>query len=225
MGATVSVGVVHELDPSKPWRELPIAMIDTETTGRDPAEDRIVEIAIVKGCAGGVLTRNTWLIDPKRSIPEGASQVHGIYDKDVAGQPTFADVCDEVLACMADAIPAAFNAGFDRGFLLAEIRRLQRSDRADVPATRDHVVWMDPLVWARHLFPNERNRKLGTMASLLGVALENAHRATADAEAALMVMYKMAEGNKIPEAYGKMVREQVELTRQQEDARTMWRRR
>jgi len=200
-------------------------MLDTETTGREPAEDRIVEIAIVKGCDGVVLSRDTWLINPERPIPESASVVHGIRDDDVRDQPTFAEVCGEVLACLSGAIPAAYNAAFDRGFLLAEIKRVGRSDLVDAPATRDRVVWLDPLVWARHLYPNEKSRKLSVMASLLGVELENAHRATADAEAALLVMYKMGTNDRIPSTYGKMVQEQVGIARAQEDARTMWRRR
>ena len=222
---TMFVGVARELDATQPWKSHPVVMIDTETTGREPAEDRIVEIAIVRGCNGVVLSRNTWLVNPQRSIPEGASAVHGIYDKDVRDQPTFADVCGEVLACMAGAIPAAYNAPFDRGFLLAETRRVGHIEMVDVPAVRDRVVWLDPLVWARHLFPTEKSKKLSVMAQLLGVELIEAHRATADAEAALLVLYKLAENAKVPAGYGKMVQEQASIARAYDEMRSMWRRR
>jgi len=198
-------------------------MIDTETTGTEAAEDRIIEIAIVKGCNGVVLSRDAWLVNPGRHIPEASSAVHGIRDEDVRMKPSFADVCSEVLACMDGCIPGAYNAPFDRGFLLAETRRVGRADLADVPAIRDRVVWLDPLVWARFLYPNEKSRKLTAMASLFGIALEQAHRATADAEATLMLMYKMAEDSRIPKGYGKMVQEQVSAARAQDDARRMWR--
>ncbi|MFW5740603.1 MAG: exonuclease domain-containing protein [Myxococcota bacterium] len=218
-------GIAEELDGAEPWAAYPVAMIDTETTGRDPVEDRIVEIGIVTGRDGQVFSRDTWLINPGRPIPAESSAVHGIHDDDVRDKPMFADVCGEILAKLANAIPAAYNTAFDRGFLLAEVRRAGRSDLLDVPATRDRVVWLDPLVWARHLFPGEKSRKLGMVAELLGVELENAHRATADAEAALRVMYEMAKDARVPDAYGTCIQEQVRIARAQDEARMMWRRR
>ncbi|MCL2822388.1 MAG: 3'-5' exonuclease [Polyangiaceae bacterium] len=219
------VGAAREIEASKPWINHTIAMIDTETTGRDPNDDRIVEIAIVKGRDGAILSQDSWLINPEMPIPAEAAAVHGIHDDDVRGQPVFAEVCDEILECLANAIPAAYNAPFDRRFLLAEIARLGKSSHADVPAIRDRVIWIDPLVWARVLYPNEKSRKLTAMATLLNVTLEQAHRATADAEAALMVMYKMANDSRVPEGYGQMVQEQQNAERAQEDARRIWRRR
>jgi DNA polymerase-3 subunit epsilon len=200
-------------------------MIDTETTGREAAEDRIVEIAVVLGQNGQVISRDTWLVNPERPIPPESSAVHGISDNDVRGKPTFSDVCDEVLKRLAGAIPAAYNAAFDRGFLLAEIRRTGRRDLLDVPATRDRVAWLDPLVWARHLHPDEKSRTLGAMAALLGVKLEKAHRAFDDAEAALLVMYKLAENDQVPKRYGDFIQEQIRLARAQDEARSMWRHR
>lgn len=218
-------GVAKELDAAEPWAAHRIVMIDTETTGRDAAEDRIVELAIVTGRNGQVESLDTWLINPERSIPADSTAVHGIHDEDVRDKPTFADVCGEILEKLTDAIPAAYNATFDRGFLLAEVKRAGRTGLLDVPATRDRVVWLDPLIWARHLFPSEKSRKLGSMAALLGVELENAHRATADAEAALRVMFKLAEDERVPKSYGTFIQEQVRIARSQDEARNMWRRR
>lgn len=219
------VGIAREIEASEPWVAHPIVMIDTETTGREPAEDRIVEFAIVTGRDGRVVSRDTWLLNPERAIPEESSAVHGIHDEDVRGKPTFADVCGEILERLSNAIPAAYNAAFDRGFLLAEVKRAGRGDLLDVPATRDRVVWLDPLVWARHLYAEEKSRKLGSMAELLGIELEQAHRATADAEAALLVMYKLAEQDRVPKLYGDFIQEQMRIARAQDEARSMWRRR
>jgi len=221
---TTLLGVVQELDASLPWVAHPIVMIDTETTGRKASEDRIIEIAIVKGRDGEILSRDSWLINPGCPIPEDSSAVHGILDEHVESKPFFADVCDEIIEKLEGAIPAAHNASFDREFLLAEIQRLQRHDLRDVPAIRDRVVWIDPLVWARHLFQEEKSRKLSAMAELLGVEMERAHRATDDASAALRLMYKMAEQNRVPSAYGEFIQEQVRLSRIQGEARSGWRR-
>lgn len=222
---TPVAGVAEELDGSQPWAAHRVVMIDTETTGRNPAEDRIVELAIVTGLDGEVVSRDTWLINPGCPIPPESSAVHNIHDDDVRDKPSFAEVCGEILGKLADAIPAAYNANFDRGFLLAEVRRAERTGLVDVPATRERVVWMDPLVWARHLFPTEKSRKLSAVAELLGVQLETAHRATDDSEAALRVMYEMAKDERVPAAYGAFIQEQVRVARAQDEARMMWRRR
>ena len=220
-------GVVREIDPSAPWTEQPVAMIDTETTGRLAQHDRIVELAIVVGKAGAVVSRDTWVINPQCAIPAEASAVHGIYDADVVDKPVFADVAREIVNRFEGAIPAAYNASFDRGFLLAEVKRslhAVQGEFPDVPATRDRVVWIDPLVWARHLYPDEKSRTLSAMAQLLGVNLSHAHRATDDAEAALLVMYELAKDKRVPKSYGDFIQQQVSHARAQEEARKLWRR-
>jgi len=91
------VGVATDLRGEDPWVEQRIAMVDTETTGRDAAEDHIVELAVVVGQAGKVISRDTWLINPGVPIPAETTKVHGIRDEDVADKPPFADVVDEIL--------------------------------------------------------------------------------------------------------------------------------
>lgn len=218
-------GLATEFEDNANWVDLPIVMLDTETTGRDASQDRIVEIGIVVGRRGEIVSRVEWLINPGRPIPEDATKVHGIKDEDVKDKPRFADACREVMKALEGAIPAAYNAAFDRGFVMAELRRARLDKEAQAPALREGVQWIDPLVWARHLHSSMRSRTLGEMASRLGVELDHAHRATADAEAALLIMYKLAEDPRVPKTYGALIMEQVRLARGQEEARSMWRNR
>ena len=67
----------------------PIVFLDLETTGVDPCKDRIVEISLVKVMPDGSKEVKTRRINPQMHIPEAASAVHHIYDKDVADCPTF----------------------------------------------------------------------------------------------------------------------------------------
>ncbi len=219
------LGVISEFEASDAWQDLPIAMIDTETTGRDPNNDRIVEVAAVVGRCGQIVSRKSWLINPKRPIPAEATAVHGIHDKDVADCPSFAELCAEILGALEGMIPGAYNASFDRAFILAEVRRAGFDKVSNAPAIRLDTQWIDPLIWARHLHSNMRSRTLGEMATRLGVELDHAHRATADAEAALSVMYKLADDERVPKAYGALIQEQVRLARAQDEARQMWRNR
>jgi DNA polymerase-3 subunit epsilon len=218
-------GGAREFDAAANWSDLTIAFVDVETTGRDAQRDRIVELAIVLGRAGEVVARATWLVNPGRPIPAEVSKIHGIYDADVKNEPSFAEVADEISQAFEGALPAAYNAGFDRGFVAAEmVRAGVRPGPASPPALRPGVAWLDPLVWARHLHAGERNKSLGETVKRLGVKLENAHRATADAEAALLALYAMGRDLRVPRTYGALLREQGRLAREQERAMRAWRR-
>ena len=81
--------------------------------------ERLVEVAVVIGRGGEIETRHSWLIHPGRAIPAESTAIHGIKDEDVAGKPPFAAVAGEILAALAGSVPAAYNAVFDRGFLLS----------------------------------------------------------------------------------------------------------
>jgi DNA polymerase-3 subunit epsilon len=219
-----AIGVASELDASAPWIDHPIAFLDVETTGRNAAQDRLVEVAVVVGQRGEVLARHSWLINPGRPIPAESTAVHGIKDEDVADKPAFAEVAAEILATLASSIPAAYNAVFDRGFLLAELDRAGVRPENPPPAMRREVDWIDPLTFARELYKHEGSRALGDMAALLGIELVNAHRATDDAEAALRVLYALAKDSRVPRAYGSFIQEQRRLLRMQDEARARWRR-
>jgi DNA polymerase-3 subunit epsilon len=213
-----------EIDAGEPWVERRIAFIDVETTGRDPAADRVVEMGIVIGDGGQVVTRYNWLFNPGRPIPKEISDIHGITDADVADKPTFAELAGEILAALGDAIPAAYNASFDRAFLLAELERAGVRSQSPPPAVRREVDWVDPLTFARELYKDEDSRALGDMATRLGIELVKAHRATDDAEAALRVLYALAKNPRIPRAYGGLIQEQRRLYRSQDEVRKLWRR-
>jgi len=218
-------GLAEEIDAMAPWVDLPVVMIDVETTGRDGQADRIVELGVVRGRRGEVISRDAWLINPERPIPAETTAVHGITDEDVKDKPTFADVCHEILAALEAAIPAAYNASFDKGFVHAEVARALPRERVMPPALRKDVEWIDPLVWARHIHATAKSRSLGDVAARLGVELDHAHRATADAEAALKVMYAFGSDPRVPATYGAFIREQLRLGRSQDEARAMWRNR
>jgi DNA polymerase-3 subunit epsilon len=93
------------------------------------------------------------------------------------------------------------------------------------PALRRSVEWLDPLVWARELQQGERSRALGEVAARLGVALENAHRAADDAEAALRVLLILGRDVRVPRTYSSLVQEQRRLSMAQADERRLnkWR--
>lgn len=218
------LGAAEEVPADAPWIDQIIAFVDTETTGREPAVDRIVEIGVIVGRAGEIIARHNWLVNPERPIPEEVSKIHGITDADVRDKPTFREIAGELVGLLKGALPAAYNAKFDRSFLHEELRRAGVDlGPTNVPMLRQSVDWIDPLVWARLIHKEEKSRALGEVAARLGIALENAHRASDDAEAALRVLYAFADDPRMPRAYGGLVQEQRRLARQQDEESKAWR--
>lgn len=215
-------GVADEFDSQTPLAELPMVSIDTETTGRDPATARIVEIACIVALQGTITERHDWLVNPGCPIPDEAREVHGISDDDVKDKPPFAAIIGELTAAVKDRLPVAYNAEFDQRVLLAEIERAGNAGRHKPPAFRSGVRWLDPLVWARELYKDQKKRSLGAMAELLGVELENAHRATDDAVAALKVLGEFFKDQRVPSTYAAFIHEQQRLQRQQGEERQYW---
>lgn len=169
------------------WALQPLAVLDTETTGLYPAAgDRVIEVAVVAFDGGVVTDRWSTLLDPLRALDPEVTQLTGIRQEELTGQPTFSAIAPQLLAKLRDRVLVAYNAPFDRTFLLHELGRAGKT----LPAGSR---WLDPLVFAKELQKGQGGHKLGMVAKRLGVPLEEAHRAAADAECAGWVLLKLAE--------------------------------
>lgn len=103
-------------------------VLDTETTGFEPETgDRIVEIGAVE-LFNHVATGKTYhqYINPERSMPQGAFEVHGLGDDFLRDKPVFARIVDEFLAFIGDSKLVIHNASFDVKFLNAELKLAKR---------------------------------------------------------------------------------------------------
>lgn len=99
-------------------------VLDTETTGFDPESgDRIVEIGAIE-LIRHVPTENVFheYIDPERSMPQEAFEVHGLGDDFLRGKPKFAQIGQKFLDFVGDAKLVIHNAAFDMKFLNAELK-------------------------------------------------------------------------------------------------------
>ncbi len=128
--------------------------LDTETTGLNPESgDRIVEI----GCIEMVNRRLTGqtrhhYLNPERKGSEEATRIHGLTDEFLAGKPRFAEVADDLIDFIQGAEVIIHNAGFDVGFLNAELKRLSRQPLHTVVAKVT-----DTLAMARAAYPGKAN--------------------------------------------------------------------
>jgi len=174
-GAEASLSRVARLELRRP-----LAFVDLETTGTDPATDRIVEISVLRLDPDGTRTSRTRRVDPERPIPAEATAVHGIRDEDVAGQPAFRQLARSLLEFLEGADLAGFNVcRFDLPLLEREFR----------DAGLDLGLSSRGVVDAMTVFHRKERRDLtAAVRFYLDRAHEGAHGAAADVEAAADVL-------------------------------------
>lgn len=161
------------LDLAATIDEVPIAIVDVETTGLDPySGDRVCEVAVLRVQTGDETDALQVLVNPQRLMDPRAEAVHGISDDMLADAPPFGEVADDVLEVLDDAVVLGHNTPFDLGFIAAELERIERV----LPT----VVALDTLRLARRTF-TLRSYALGRLSDALGVAIRGtAHRAMVD---------------------------------------------
>jgi DNA polymerase-3 subunit epsilon len=153
---------------------------DLETTGLDPANDRVVEICCLKQHPDGRREQLLERVHPGCPIAPAASAVHGIYDADVADRPPFSAVAERVLAFCRGADLTGFNVErFDIPMLRAEYARLGTTFPAPFTSVIDSC---------RIFFRKEPRDLSAALALYCGRQLVGAHGALADATAALDVL-------------------------------------
>ncbi|MFJ2269088.1 3'-5' exonuclease [Streptomyces sp. NPDC087849] len=174
------------------WYEGPLAAFDTETTGVDVEEDRIVSAAlVVQDTAGGRLRVTRWLVNPGVPVPAGATEIHGLTDDHLQRNGRWpAPVVEEIARALTEQCASGrplvvMNAPFDLTLLDRELRRHRASSLAGYLQNAPLCV-LDPRVLDKHLDRYRKGRRtLTDLCELYGVALDGAHDAAADAAASL----------------------------------------
>ncbi len=169
-------------------------ILDTETTGLDPAQGhRIIEIGCVE-MVNRRLTGDSYqqYIMPEREIDPGAIEVHGITNEFLADKPFFADVASDFLEYIKGAELIIHNAPFDTGFLNHEFKLLSKSKPETI---ENHCGVIDTLRMARKMHPGQRN-DLDSLCRRYGIdnTQRTLHGALLDAEILADVYLVMTGG-------------------------------
>lgn len=142
-------------------------VLDTETTGLDPAKgDRIVEIGCVE-LEGHLPTGKHYhvYLNPERDIPPEATAVHGITNEFVKDKPTFGEIVGDFMDFIGHDRLVIHNADFDMKFLNAELKTF------GFPSL-DNKRALDTVKIAREKFPGSP-ANLDALCRRFGIDLSN----------------------------------------------------
>ena len=159
-------------------------VVDLETTGLAPKTDRILEVGAWKVENGGFVQKFHRMVDPGMKIPERITQLTGITDSMVQGQPMIDTVIREFIEFAGGLPLLGHNLMFDYAFLKhAAVNQKITFER----------MGMDTLKISRKVLAELPSRKLGELCSYYHIPQQRAHRADEDAYVTAILYEKMKE--------------------------------
>jgi DNA polymerase III epsilon subunit-like protein len=198
----------NELDS---WKHRPWFVFDTETTGVDVENDRIVQIGGVWMKNGELTDRHLVTINPGVAIPEGASNIHQITDEMVVDKPPLSAVLPQVIEHFRRAtVVVTYNGTtFDWPLLVNEVRRTDRMNQTP-PGADAHgfefqlyeavveTLFVDVLTQVKRntigrFWKGRGRHRLGSVAQRMEIVLPpgmRTHRADADCYICGKILWK-----------------------------------
>lgn len=181
------------IEPEAITTDRELAFIDLETTGLDPSEDRVIEVALLIHKDGGRrFDGYSELAYPGRSIPERITELTGINDEMVADMRPTSEVVRELLDKIGDREIVAYNAEFDMSFLRTEARRMGRKLQ-----NKSYCL----MEYTKEKHPNLRRYRLQDVCADFRITAEESernglpqHRALYDAECAVRLYMAIRDG-------------------------------
>lgn len=166
------------------------AIIDIETTGGNPARDKITEVAVFIHDGTRVVEEYSTLINPERRIPPFISRMTGITDEMVLNAPKFYEIARHLVELTRDKVFVAHNASFDYNFIKNEFRSLGYDFARKQLCTYK---------LSRKLLPGLPSYGLGKLCKELQIVNNSRHRAAGDAMATAVLFDILLE--KHPEGF------------------------
>ncbi|TSA32245.1 MAG: hypothetical protein D4R64_16465 [Porphyromonadaceae bacterium] len=158
------------------------AVIDIETTGGSPKNDKITEIAIFIHDGLTIVDEFVTLVDPEINIPYYITGLTGITNEMVADAPKFYEIARKIVELTEDQIFVAHNVNFDYSFVRNEFKNLGYDYSRKT---------LDTIRLARQVVPGLPSYSLGKLCSSIGISLNNRHRAGGDALATVKLLEEL----------------------------------
>lgn len=195
-------------------------ILDTETTGIGRKEE-IIEICLID--LNGRILLNT-LIKPTKPIPEQASMIHGIYDKDVENAPSWKDVYQDFINIIKDKEVNIYNSGFyieminqtSKKYDLAEFISVNHRYPRNINLINYHCVMLEYAdIWGDYneYYNNNKWQSLSDAAEQQGIDISDltTHRAYADCEITRRLLLKIIKGECIEDPKNEILRKEKEI--------------
>lgn len=147
--------------------------LDCESTGLEPKQDRIIEIAAATFSFDRILQERETLVDPECPIPETSQEIHKISQEMIEGKPKIAEVLPDLLKMIDGHILVGHGIGFDIALIAAEAKRHQ------IPTTIEKQPYLDTLRMAR-LYGESPVNSLQQLRQHFNIEPQGAHRAMSD---------------------------------------------
>ena len=189
-----NVADMTRADATVPGAEHPVgddvsfAVVDVETTGIDPARDRIIQMAaVVVNTRGEVVEEWTTVVRPESpdEYRHGAEHIHGISADEVEAGMPLSEALATLWSMSRGRVFTAHNARFDIGFLHAESERVGLENRVE--------SWVDTLEISRRIDTGRtRRHSLEALCAHYGIERERAHEAHSDASATARLLFTLA---------------------------------
>jgi predicted DnaQ family exonuclease/DinG family helicase len=157
------------------------AALDLETTGLDPARDRVIEVGAVAFTPEHVTTTLERLVDPGRAVPETVLRLTGIRQEELRGAASPESALGELAAFLRGRQPVGHGARLDVDFLAA------------AGLWDPEMEILDTLDVARILLPSAASHSLPLLASEMGFNQPRPHRALDDADATRQLLLRLRE--------------------------------
>ena len=169
------------------------AIVDIETTGGQPAQDSITEIAIFRHDGTRIVDSFTTLLNPGRPVPAFIERLTGISTEMVREAPSFPEVARRIVEFTEGCVFVAHNVRFDYSFI--------KKAFADLGYTYSRKT-LCTVRLSRSLLPGLPSYSLGKLCASIGIDLEHRHRAFGDAEATAHLFTRLMDVNRTAVEHG-----------------------
>ncbi|MBI3900947.1 MAG: DUF3820 family protein [Chlamydiia bacterium] len=178
--------------------------LDCESTGLEPKQDRIIEIAAVTFTFDGVIESVESLIDPECQISGESQAIHHISCEMVKGKPKISTILPKILKMSEGKILVGHGIGFDRALITAEAMRHQ------IPCKIEENPYFDTLRMAR-LYGGSPVNSLQQLRQHFNIQPEGAHRAMSDVLVNIEVFKHLAKPYRTTEELFSILQKPIRL--------------
>jgi DNA polymerase-3 subunit epsilon len=178
--------------------------LDCESTGLEPTQDRIVEIAVACFSFDQIFEQYESLIDPLCPIPQTSQEIHKISEEMIAGKPKIEEVLPALLKMIDGHIIMGHGIGFDIALIAAEAKRHQ------IPCKIQEAPLIDTLRLAR-LYGESPVNSLDRLRQHFNIEPQGAHRAMSDVMVNIEVFKYLTQGYKTTDEVFKILQKPIKM--------------